>query len=486
MVFSSYSFIILFFLFLPTYYLTKDKLSKFILVFAFSVIFLSYYGERHILLAVFAALISFPALIYSQKYFFRITILAIISILIVFKYQEFLGIKSFLNFLFIYFPVEFPTDLYEKLFLVLPFGISFYSFQIIGALIDQKKLKLRIKFTDWILYVIFFPQLIAGPIVRIRSLISQFNQGAKLRIRNISIGMQLFAVGFGKKILIADPLSSVSAYIWDNPNEYNGIALFIAIISFYFQIYFDFSGYTDMGRGCARLIGFRLPINFRNPYYATNPNQFFERWHVSLSSWIRDFVYLPLSVLLTRRYGLKIGFKNVSYISAFIAMFIFGIWHGAGWNFFMYAIATGVMVALWLPITEVIKIKSFYKKLFGFIWVQGLFIISLIFFRAPDIDTGFFMISNVFKASGYSYSGSIFFVFAAGLIAYLLQFLDAYILKNRNFAKKVSILRTKLYGAFLWVFIFLVILSFKIGIDGGPEMISVVDDLGGAFIYFEF
>ena len=163
--------------------------------------------------------------------------------------------------------------LYDRVFLILPLGISFYTFQIIGAMVDQSRLRWKIRLSDWFAYALFFPQLIAGPIVRMRALLPQFSESHKFRFHNICVGLQLFSIGFAKKILLADPLSKATIDIWAQPDAYNGVMVAAAILAFYVQVYLDFSAYTDMGRGCARMIGYRLPINFRNPYFATTPSE---------------------------------------------------------------------------------------------------------------------------------------------------------------------------------------------------------------------
>lgn len=486
MIFSSYSFLLIFFIFLPTYYLARSNKAKLILTILFSIYFLSYYGYIHIIVVFFAAIISFLALIITSKNFYRLTILTLLVMLITFKYQDFINLDIFINWFSKIIKFPFIADYYNKIFLILPLGISFYTFQIIGALIDQKKLKLKILPLSWLAYITFFPQLIAGPIVRIKTLIFQFNEDHKLKRRNIIIGLQLFTIGFAKKTLLADPLALSTADVWTNPTNYNGMASIYAILAFYFQIYLDFSAYTDMGRGCARLMGYRLPINFRNPYFANTPTQFFERWHVSLSSWIRDYLFFPLSLNLSRFFGSKLSSNITVSLSAFFAMFIFGVWHGAGWNFIVYGVGTAIMVAIWNPVNRLIDNNKKISKFFGFIWVQGLFIFSLVFFRATDVTSAMEILNQTTVSYGKTYPNSIMFLFFCFALTYLIQYLDQKSIENRFFAKIIFYLRNNIIGLIFWILIFICILLFKVHLDGGSEMISLIDDLDKPFIYFDF
>jgi alginate O-acetyltransferase complex protein AlgI len=486
MIFSSYSFLLIFFIFLPSYYLAKNNKAKLILTILFSIYFLSYYGYIHIIVVLFTAIISFFAIIIPNKYYLRFTILTLLLMLIAFKYHDFIGLDNLIHWFARETNYPIIEHYYNKIFLILPLGISFYTFQVIGALVDQKKLQWKILPSSWLAYVIFFPQLIAGPIVRIKTLILQFNDDHKLHRRNIIIGLQLFTIGFAKKTLLADPLSMSTADIWANPSNYNGLASIYAILAFYFQIYLDFSAYTDMGRGCARMMGYRLPINFRNPYFANTPIQFFERWHVSLSSWIRDYLFFPLTLNLSRFFGDKIGSNITVSISAFIAMFIFGVWHGAGWNFVIYGIGTAIMVAIWNPVNGLIDNNKKISKFFGFIWVQGLFIFSLVFFRATDVTSAMEILNQTTVSYGKTYPNSLIFLFLCFISTYLIQYLDQKSIENRSFAKIIFYLRNNILGLIFWSFIFICILFLKVYLDGGSEMISLIDDLDKPFIYFDF
>jgi len=222
--------------------------------------------------------------------------------------------------------------------LVLPVGISFYTFQTMSYTIDvyRGKLHSTSRFWDFLLYVSFFPQLVAGPIERGRHLLPQILAERQLSWLKMTSGCQLALWGFFKKMVIADNLSVLvnNVFIQSTPS---GAMVLIAVYAFAFQIYCDFSGYTDIARGVARMLGFEICVNFRLPYFATNPSDFWRRWHISLSSWLRDYLYIPLG-------GNRKGLKR-TYVNLLITMLLGGLWHGAAWNFIIWgAFHGGILI----------------------------------------------------------------------------------------------------------------------------------------------
>jgi alginate O-acetyltransferase complex protein AlgI len=223
----------------------------------------------------------------------------------------------------------------------LPAGISFYTFQSMGYSIDvyRRDIKPAKSFIEFASFVSLFPQLIAGPIVRPKLLLPQLAALGPVDNARVTSGAMLFAAGLCKKVLVADRLAWYADPILNSPGTYGSVDLWLAMVAFALQIYFDFSGYTDMARGLARLLGLEFSINFDSPYHARNPSDFWKRWHVSLSSWLRDYLYIPLG-------GNRKG-RGRTGLNLFITMFLGGLWHGAGVNFIVWGSFHGLLLLVY-------------------------------------------------------------------------------------------------------------------------------------------
>jgi alginate O-acetyltransferase complex protein AlgI len=255
-------------------------------------------------------------------------------ILAYFKYVDFLiqTVNNALN------PVGLePIPL---LHVLLPIAISFHTFQSMSYLIDVYRglIKPMRNFLDYQLFVSFFPVLVSGPIERAKHLLPQIEQPRKVGREDIEAGIGLMVLGFFKKVVIADNLAPIVDGVF-NDGAGGGLAVILATYAFALQIYGDFSGYTDIARGVARLMGFNLVENFRQPYFATNPSDFWRRWHISLSSWLRDYLYIPLG---GNRYG-----PLRTYCSMAITMLLGGLWHGASWNFVIWGAYHGALLIVY-------------------------------------------------------------------------------------------------------------------------------------------
>ena len=229
--------------------------------------------------------------------------------------------------------------------LVLPVGISFYTFQTLSYTIDvyRRSLHATRNFFEFATFVAFFPQLVAGPIVRASELLWQFTKAPRLDSDRASNAVYLIVRGMAKKILVADFLAgNLIDRVWDDPGAYSSGEVWVAVYAYTWQLYADFSGYTDIARGSAKLFGFELPENFRRPFNSTGPIDFWNKWHITLSTWIRDYVYIPLG-------GSRKGNAR-SYLNLFVAFLLAGVWHGAGWTFVVFGLWHGTTVALnrWL------------------------------------------------------------------------------------------------------------------------------------------
>lgn len=282
---------------------------------------------------------------------------------------------------------------------LLPVGISFYTFQTLSYTIDvyNGKTKAQKHLGVFAVFVSFFPQLVAGPIERSHRLLPQFFIKHEFNYDRVRHGLQQMMWGFFKKVVIADRLAIVVDGVYNNLDDYSGLALILATIFFTFQIYCDFSGYSDIAIGSARVMGFELMDNFKRPYFSKSISEFWKRWHISLSSWFRDYLYIPLG-------GNKV-MKWRWYYNLFITFLISGFWHGANWTFIAWGALHGtyLITAIVLKnpkekILEFLNIKNttfhrIYQVFFTFILAS----FAWIFFRANNLSDAIYIVTNLFS-----------------------------------------------------------------------------------------
>ncbi len=279
----------------------------------------------------------------------------------------------------------------------LPVGISFFTFQSMSHVIDVYRKEAPPASTLWnyLLYISFFPQLVAGPIMRTQDLLPQVQGERHTTSEDLSVGMVTLLWGLFKKVAVADNLALYVDTAYHNPASYNGITLWIATIFFAFQIYCDFSGYSDMAVGMARMMGFRLTWNFRTPYFSTSMREFWQRWHITLSSWFRDYVYIPLG-------GSKVPPAKTA-ANIMIVFLLSGLWHGAAWTFVIWGGLHGVYLVLerWL-FGKVRSVPLFtLQGLFRAGTVFLLTTFAWIFFRASSLSNAVDVITHLFSAGGH-------------------------------------------------------------------------------------
>jgi len=256
-----------------------------------------------------------------------------LGILFAFKYFGFFA-ESFSDLLGLFgLSVSWTT-----LHIVLPVGISFYTFQTMSYTLDvyRGQMKPARNYLDYLLFVSFFPQLVAGPIERARHLLGQVERPRSITWEGWREGAWLILLGYYKKIVMADNLAPFANDIFNAPDEAFGLQVLVGLLAFSLQIYGDFSGYSDIARGIARLMGFDLMLNFRMPYFSTNPSDFWRRWHISLSTWLRDYLYIPLG---GNRRGKAYRYRNLG-----ITMLLGGLWHGAAWHFVAWGAYHGLLL----------------------------------------------------------------------------------------------------------------------------------------------
>ena len=316
----------------------------------------------------------------TRKYWLTVSIVVNLSLLFYFKYYNFFidNINSLSG-----------SHLKYMQFL-LPVGISFYTFQEMGYVIDvyRGKLSAERHLGKFALFVSYFPQLVAGPIERASHLLHQLKERVVLRYENLSVGIKLIVWGFFKKVVIADNLAPIVDAVYDHPEQVSGKWILLATYFFAFQIYCDFSGYSDIAIGVARTMGVRLMQNFNLPYLASGIRDFWSRWHISLSTWFRDYLYIPLG-------GNRMSPVRTS-LNLFAVFAISGLWHGANWTFVIWGMLHGAYL-----LVEKIKVPpANWRKGKIFRWLKVLFIFHLvlfgwIFFRADHLNDAVEMLQRI-------------------------------------------------------------------------------------------
>jgi D-alanyl-lipoteichoic acid acyltransferase DltB (MBOAT superfamily) len=319
-----------------------------------------------------------------------------LGILFFFKYFTFIGRSIEESFRVLGLVVDIPS--FDWL---LPVGISFFTFQTLSYTIDvyRGRVPAERHFGIFALYVSFFPQLVAGPIERSSRLLPQFYTKKEPEPNRFTSGSRLILWGLFKKILIADNLAIVVDTIYNNPGEHSGFHLVIATYCFTFQIFCDFSGYSDIAIGSARILGIDLMENFKRPYFAKNVSDFWNRWHISLSSWFRDYLYIPLG-------GSRVSPQRKVYRNILAVFLLSGLWHGANWTFLMwggvhalylmvYRMGKSYWVQIWALIARVSSAKTsmWASRILTF----HLVVFAWIFFRANNVEQAFFVIGKIFS-----------------------------------------------------------------------------------------
>lgn len=391
MLFSSGLFWIIFLIFLPIYALLKGSKWKMVFfVVCFSLYFYYKSSGLFFLMLICTSLIDWVLshLIYrAVKNGLRLAIMwfsIIISLSI-------LGYFKYANF-FLWNWNQMVEGNFQPLDIILPVGISFYTFQSISYVVDvyKKRIKPTKNWLDYLFFLSFFPALVAGPIVRADYFLPQIEENKRPTRANIWGGLWLVIIGIIKKALIADYIAQYNDLIFNDPQLYTGVQTLMGVLGYTMQIYCDFSGYSDMAIGIALIMGFRLGINFDSPYQSRNLTDFWRRWHISLSSWLRDYVYIPLG-------GNRKGVFR-TYLNNFLTMLIGGLWHGAAWKFIFWGAMHGFGLAVHKAFKPIlVKIPDNYFTIF-ISWLLTFVYVSLlwVFFRAADFEQSVLIIKNIF------------------------------------------------------------------------------------------
>lgn len=382
-----------------------------------------------------------------------------LAILFLFKYYNFLSSNISMGLEACGLKIDIP-----EFGLILPVGISFYTFQALGYSIDVYRgtTKVERDFATYALFVSFFPQLVAGPIERSNNLLPQFKQQHRFDYEAVLSGVKLMVWGYFMKLALADRCGIYVDAIFNNVDKHNGGSYLVASLLFPFQIYGDFAGYSLIAIGVARVMGFRLMENFRRPYFATSVGEFWHRWHISLSTWFKDYVYIPLG-------GNRVG-RLRNYFNLLVTFVISGIWHGANWTFFLWGTLHGILLciekALGIGKQKFTGINKFFHWAVTFVLVC----LAWILFRANNLSDAMMVIKGIFTNPGVPKPEYANFIAIGMAMTILLikEFADEYQWPVRVADSKSWIVR----HVYLVMMIAYIILF---GVLGGDQ-----------FIYFQF
>jgi alginate O-acetyltransferase complex protein AlgI len=394
MLFNSFQFLCFFVVVWLLFLLTRGTARKVILLVA-SYYFYMCWSTRYIFVIWGITLIDYVAGLEIEKaervgrrrLYLGLSLFCNLSLLVVFKYFNFLT-NSFRSASHL-FGLQYDPPL---LAIILPVGLSFHTFQAMSYTIEvyRRRVPAERNLLEYALYVAFFPQMVAGPIERPYELLPQFHREPTVTYEGVRAGMVQALWGLFKKMVLADNVADFVKLIYDTPRHYNGSALVLATLLFSIQIYCDFSGYTDIALGLARMMGYELRINFMQPYFSRSVGEFWRRWHISLSTWFRDYVYIPLG-------GNRVKLSR-HYVNLMITFVISGLWHGANWTFVAWGFLHGLYLIIaqaaapYLPRSaRVPRLQTFLKTVLTF----ALVTYAWIFFRANTLQDSWFIATHL-------------------------------------------------------------------------------------------
>lgn len=403
MLFNSWQFLIFFPLVVAAYFLLPGRFRWMLLLGASYYFYMCWKPEYALLLILSTVVDYYTALQMGKtasprkkKFYLGVSLSSNLGILFLFKYFNFLNASA--RAVFNHFNIFYNVPMFE---LLLPVGISFYTFQTLSYSIDvyRGRIEPEKHLGLFALYVTFFPQLVAGPIERSTSLLPQFYRHHNFDRQRIIAGLQLMLWGFFKKIVIADRLAAYVNQAYNNPAAASGIDLLAATYFFAFQIYCDFSGYSDIAIGTAKVMGFELMENFRRPYLSKSISEFWQRWHISLSSWFKDYLYIPLG-------GNRVA-KWRWCCNLFVVFLVSGLWHGANWTFVVWGALHGFYLVFALltadfrgKLLQALRLDRFNSavKVSRILLTFHLVLFAWIFFRANNLADAFLIIAKISEA----------------------------------------------------------------------------------------
>lgn len=391
MIFSSGLFWVLFILFIPVYAMLKrSRWQMIVFVVLFSLYFYYKSSGLFFLMLLGTSLVDWLVSRWMAKLRGQRARLALMWTSIILS-LSILGYFKYANFFLWNWNAMVGAN-FQPLDIILPVGISFYTFQSISYVVDVYKRKIRPTRTwlEYLFFLSFFPALVAGPIVRADYFLPQLEKNKSATTAEIWGGLWLIIIGIFKKAIVADYISQYNDLIFNDPSLYTGVQTLMGVLGYTMQIYCDFSGYSDMAIGIALIMGFKLGLNFDSPYQSRNLTEFWRRWHISLSSWLRDYLYIPLG-------GNRKGTFR-TYLNNFLTMLIGGLWHGAAWKFVFWGAMHGVGLAVHKACKPILKkIPDNWFTIFIF-WLITFVYVSLlwVFFRAASFSDSVLIIQNIF------------------------------------------------------------------------------------------
>ena len=476
MVFNSFHFAFFFIIVTILYFALPYKRRWFLLLMS-SCYFYMAFVPIYIFILGFTIVVDYFAGIYLEKstgkrkkIYLIASLIANIGVLAVFKYYNFFNdnLSVFLQDFGYHNPMPFLS-------ILLPIGLSFHTFQAMSYTIEvyRGRQKAERNFGIYALYVMFYPQLVSGPIERPQNLLHQFYESHHFDYDRITYGLKQMLWGFFKKIVIADRLGLYVNIAYNNPEQHTGTTLVLATIFFSFQIYCDFSGYSDIAIGAARVMGFNLMKNFNHPILAKSTSEHWKRWHISLSTWFKDFLYFPLGGSRVPAYRL--------YFNLFIVFFLSGFWHGANWTFIIWGSLNGFYV-IFASITK--KYREYFDTAIGLIKLPrinliintlitfGLITFSRVFFRANNLTDAFHIIRRMTRFDGPIYnvdpSTLVYAIFGISVLLFVE-------IKQEYFPELFSFRNHPHWAVRNLSYAFLVVSILLFGVFDG-----------GQFIYFQF
>ena len=489
MLFNSLDFAIFFpIVFILYWILSKKVYFRNIHILASSYVFYGWWDWRFLFLIMISSFVDFYVGnqlsktddVKKRKIFLYISLLVNLGFLVYFKYANF-----FINTFVDSFTLFGKTLEVSTLNIILPVGISFYTFQTLSYTIDiyRKQLKPTKNPIAFFAFVSFFPQLVAGPIERASNLLPQFYKTYKFNYDQVKSGLLLIAFGLFKKMVIADRAALYVNQVYNNPGNYEGVETIIATVFFAFQIYCDFSGYSDIAIGVARTMGFNLMKNFDSPYLSKSITEFWRRWHISLSTWFKDYVYIPLG-------GSKHG-KFKTYFNLFIVFLVSGLWHGAAMTFLIWGAVHGLIIVLEKSsyhkreiLFQKLNINktNFSNKLFFALITFTIVCFTWVFFRANSFIESKLIVSSFFRNNYYELFGDNLYLIGFDkneFIVLVLSILILFVFEMFHKKNKVIEILNKQPFFFRWSFYFLIAISIVLfGVYG--------NNVASEFIYFQF
>lgn len=475
MVFNSLPFLVFIGVFLPLYFLLKGR-ARLLFCLLASYFFYGWWDWRFLVLILVSTTVDYALGLFigdtddatRRKQLLVASMVLNLGFLAFFKYFNFF-IESFQNVL-LSLGME-PDN--HTLHIILPVGISFYTFQSMSYTIDvyRRQIEVERDFMRFATFIAFFPQLVAGPIVRASELLPQFGADKRFEWHRFTFGLSQVLWGFFKKVAIADSLAPFVDQCFAAPGAFSSFHLAVGVFFYAFQIYCDFSGYSDIAIGLARIMGYDFPDNFRTPYFSKNFSEFWTRWHITLSSWLRDYLYIPLG---GNRHGTFNTYKNLM-----LTMLLGGLWHGASWVFVfwgflhgMYLVGQRLLSPLYNRLLNAIRMPVFLQDGLSILLVFTLTCFAWIFFRSPDFATATQIIGRILSLDDFSPDSIVNkFVALKGFVLILILLLAEISNFRLDFYEKATyrpMFRLAAFAVLLWLIAFF-------GTFGS-----------NAFIYFQF